>query len=156
RDAFGAEVTDETALQRIRSLAIPPAYEDVWICADENGHLQATGRDARGRTQYRYHPRWRAIRDEAKFERMAPFARALPAIRERVEADLATRGLTKRRVLAALIRLLEATMIRIGNDRYAEANNSFGLTTLRKRHADVRGAGIKFEFRAKSGKFHKV
>ena len=139
-------------LARIKSLAIPPAWTDVWICADERGHLQATGRDARGRKQYRYHPEWRARRDAGKFDRMAQVARALPAIRKRVRADLALPGLPREKVLAALVRLLERTRLRIGNERYAEENDSFGLTTLRNRHARVRGARVELQFRGKGGK----
>jgi DNA topoisomerase-1 len=139
-------------LERIKALAIPPAWTDVWICADESGHLQATGRDARGRKQYRYHPQWRLRRDAGKYDRMAAFARALPAIRRRVRADLALPGLPRSKVLAALVRLLERTRLRIGNERYAEENDSFGLTTLRNRHARVRGARIELQFRGKGGK----
>ena len=152
RDPVGQAIRVADVLQRIRALAIPPAYIDVWICVKPNGHLQATGIDQRGRKQYRYHPRWRAVRDESKFERMAEFAAALPKIRRRVKADLSAPGLTKTKVLAAVVFLLETTLIRVGNDRYAEANKSFGLTTLRKRHADVAGSEIRFAFRAKSGK----
>ena len=152
RDPVGQAIRVADVLQRIRALAIPPAYIDVWICAKPNGHLQATGIDQRGRKQYRYHPRWRAVRDESKFERMAEFAAALPKIRRRVKADLSAPGLIKTKVLAAVVFLLETTLIRVGNDRYAEANKSFGLTTLRKRHADVAGSEIRFAFRAKSGK----
>lgn len=156
RDSGGLPVRDWETLKRIRSLAIPPAYTEVWICSLANGHLQATGRDRRGRKQYRYHPRWREIRDESKFERMSAFARALPIIRQRTDEDLALRGLPKAKVIATVIRLLETTLIRVGNARYAAANKSFGLTTLRKRHADVEGSDIKFDFRAKSGKHHKI
>jgi len=156
RDGKGKRVTDAGTLQRIKSLVIPPAWEDVWICADERGHLQATGRDARGRKQYRYHNRWREIRDAHKFDHMIEFARALPTIRRRVRADLALHGLQRRRVLATLVRLLETTCLRIGNERYAEENDSFGLTTLRNRHVKVHGPRVEFQFRGKSGKFHKA
>ena len=139
-------------LARIKSLAIPPAWTAVWICTDEHGHLQATGRDARGRKQYRYHAEWRARRDAGKYDRMTAFARALPAIRKRVRADLALPGLPREKVLAALVRLLERTRLRIGNERYAEENDSFGLTTLRNRHARVRGARVELQFRGKGGK----
>jgi DNA topoisomerase-1 len=152
----GKRVTGAEALARIKSLAIPPAWQDVWICADERGHLQATGRDARGRLQYRYHPRWREIRDAHKFDRMIEFARALPAIRRRVKADLALSGLQRRRVLATIVRLLETTCLRIGNERYAEQNDSFGLTTLRNRHVKVHGPRVEFQFRGKGGKFHQA
>jgi DNA topoisomerase-1 len=156
RDAKDKRVTDAATLQRIKSLVLPPAWEDVWICADERGHLQATGRDARGRKQYRYHNRWREIRDAHKFDHMIEFARALPTVRRRVRADLALHGLQRRRVLATLVRLLETTCLRIGNERYAEENDSFGLTTLRNRHVKVHGPRVEFQFRGKSGKFHKA
>ncbi|MGE5096362.1 MAG: DNA topoisomerase IB [Betaproteobacteria bacterium] len=155
-DASGRRVRDAQTLARIKSLVIPPAWEDVWICRDERGHLQATGRDARGRLQYRYHPRWREIRDAHKFDHMIEFARALPLIRRRVKADLALPGLQRRRVLAAIVRLLETTCIRIGNERYAEENDSFGLTTLRNRHVTVHGPRIELQFRGKGGKFHRA
>jgi DNA topoisomerase-1 len=155
-DAAGKPLRDEAALGRIRGLAIPPAWTDVWICPDGRGHIQAVGRDARGRKQYRYHDQWRAARDEHKFHRMLAFGRALPKLRERVEADLALRGLRREKVLAAAVRLLEITLIRIGNDEYAKANRSFGLTTLRKRHAALSEAGATFEFRGKSGKVHRT
>ena len=154
--ASGRAVKQEATLKRIRSLAIPPAWIDVWICADAHGHLQATGRDARGRKQYRYHPRWRELRDAGKFERMLEFAEVLPAVRRRVAQDLSLPGLPRRKVLAALVRLLESTSLRVGNERYAEANDSFGLTTLRNRHVKVAGPRIEFEFRGKSGKFHRA
>ena len=152
----GQPVRDRETLARIAKLAIPPAYTDVWICTDPLGHLQATGRDQRGRKQYRYHPRWKEVRDETKYGRMVAFGRALPRIRKRVEADLAQRGLTRTKVLAAIVRLLEATLIRVGNDEYAKQNKSFGLTTLRKRHVDVEGGAVRFEFRGKSGKDYRV
>jgi DNA topoisomerase-1 len=145
-------VKSVATLARIKSLAIPPAWTAVWICTDEHGHLQATGRDARGRKQYRYHAEWRARRDAGKYDRMTAFARALPAIRKRVRADLALPGLPREKVLAALVRLLERTRLRIGNERYAEENDSFGLTTLRNRHARVRGARVELQFRGKGGK----
>jgi DNA topoisomerase-1 len=147
----GSRITDERVLQRIRKLAIPPAYRDVWICRDPNGHLQAVGRDARGRKQYRYHPRWREIRDQAKFGKMLVFGRKLPDIRARVEQDLAKPGLKREKILAAIVRLLERTLARVGNEEYAKANNSFGLTTLRTRHARVNGAMVELHFRAKHG-----
>jgi DNA topoisomerase-1 len=150
----GKAVKDAATLERIRKLVIPPAYEDVWICADPCGHIQATGRDARGRKQYRYHPDWRTSRDESKYARMAAFGRALPKIRARVDQDLRRRGLPKEKVLAAVIRLLELTLIRVGNDEYAKANKSFGLTTLRDRHAHFHGAQVQFEFKGKSGVKH--
>jgi DNA topoisomerase-1 len=140
----------------IRRLAIPPAWTDVWICTTRNGHLQATGRDARGRKQYRYHPRWRAQRDEAKFDRMIAFGQAVPRIRRRVARDLARPGLPRERVLAAVVRLLERTGVRVGNEEYARDNKSFGLTTLRDRHARVGRKRIRFRFRAKGGKDEEV
>jgi len=147
----GRKVADPVLLARIRRLAIPPAYRDVWICCDPRGHLQATGRDARGRKQYRYHPDWRSHRDAAKFDRMLEFGRSLPRIRRRVAQDLRKPGLPRERVLATLVRLLESTLVRIGNEEYARANGSFGLTTLRDRHVNVRGDKLTFEFRGKSG-----
>ena len=155
-DADGRAVTDAGVIARIRSLAIPPAWQDVWICPFENGHLQATGKDARGRKQYRYHPRFRQVRDQTKYEHMIDFARALPAIRRRVEADLSRPGLPKDKVLAAVVRLLEATLIRVGNEGYAKENHSYGLTTLLQRHVDVAGAHIHFQFRGKSGVKHEI
>ncbi len=152
----GSLITDEAEITRIRKLAVPPAYQDVWICRDPNGHLQATGRDARGRKQYRYHPRWRAVRDEAKYTRMLLFGRVLPTIRARVDHDLSTTGLSRRRVLAAVVRLLEKTLARVGNEEYARDNKSFGLTTLRNRHARVEGSRIMFDFRGKHGIEHHV
>jgi DNA topoisomerase-1 len=155
-DPDGDRIRDEQTLGRIRSLAVPPAWEEVWICPDPNGHLQATGRDARGRKVYRYHPRYRQRRESAKFDRLVAFARALPTIRRRVDRDLARPGLPREKVLAAVVRLLELTLIRVGNDEYARLNRSFGLTTLRDRHATVRGTSIRFRFRGKSGKLHEV
>ncbi len=152
----GKPVRDRAALERIRQLAIPPAYTDVWIGPDPRGHLQATGRDARGRKQYRYHPRWREVRDETKFGRMIAFSRALPRIRRWVRRDLARPGLPRDKVLAAIVQLLECTGIRVGNDEYAKANRSFGLTTLRDRHVEISGSRLRFEFRGKGGKVHAV
>jgi DNA topoisomerase-1 len=152
-DASGKRVAGKAVRDRIKALAIPPAWTDVWICADERGHLQATGRDARGRKQYRYHTRWRELRDAHKFDHLVEFAGALPAIRRHARADLALPGLPRRKVLAALVQLLETTCLRIGNERYAEENDSFGLTTLRNRHVRVAGARVEFQFRGKSGKF---
>lgn len=156
RDSSGKIIRDEATLRRIRSLVIPPAWTDVWICADPNGHLQATGRDDRKRKQFRYHPRWREIRDETKYARIIAFAQALPKIRERVEEDLTRPGLSREKVLAAVVRLLEVSLIRVGNDEYARTNDSFGLTTMRDRHVDVNGSKMKFHFRGKSGKWHDV
>ena len=155
-DTDGRTVRDRTSLQRIRQLAIPPAWTDVWISPDPLGHLQATGRDARGRKQYRYHARWREVRDENKYSRMLDFAKALPRIRARTSADLAKPGLPREKVLAAVVRLLEKTLIRVGNEEYARENNSFGLTTMRNRHVKVSGSRIGFRFRGKSGIEHEV
>ena len=155
-DARGDPVEDESTLGRIRSLAIPPAWTEVWICPQANGHLQATGRDARGRKQYRYHPKWRAVRDEVKYERMISFGQALPQIRAEVDRALSLPGLPREKVLATIVYLLEATMMRVGNEEYARTNKSFGLTTLRNRHARVDGSDVEFSFRGKSGVYHKV
>ncbi|MHB8529923.1 MAG: DNA topoisomerase IB [Caulobacteraceae bacterium] len=152
----GAPMREPASLERIRRLAIPPAWTNVWISPRPSGHIQAVGRDARGRKQYRYHPRWRASRDEAKYERLYAFGAALPRLRARVEADLAHRGLTRERVLGAVVRLLEVTLVRVGNTEYAKANGSFGLTTLRKRHVTLTGVGAVFEFRGKSGVIHRT
>ena len=153
-DDDGATVTDEKTLDRIRALAIPPAWTDVWIAPHARCHIQATGRDARGRKQYRYHERGKAARDEDKFDRMLAFARALPRLRKRVDADLRKRGLPREKVLAAVVRMLELTLIRVGNDEYARTNRSFGLTTMRKTHVTLNSAGAVFRFRGKSGKAH--
>jgi DNA topoisomerase I len=151
-DATGHRVRHMTTLRRIGALAIPPAWTDVWISASPHGHIQAVGRDARGRKQYRYHSRWRQVRDETKYSRMLAFARALPGIRARVERDLGRPGLARERVLATVVRLLEVTLIRVGNEEYARINGSFGLTTLRSRHVTVHGPEIRFSFRGKGGK----
>jgi DNA topoisomerase-1 len=156
RHANGRTVRDQATLDRIKALAIPPAWTDVWICPEPNGHLQATGRDARGRKVYRYHPRYRNRREAAKYDRLVAFASALPAIRRRVDADLSRPGLPRDKVLAAVVRLLELTLIRVGNDEYARLNRSFGLTTMRGRHATVHGTSIRFRFRGKSGREHEV
>ena len=155
-DAQGRVIRDPAVLSRIRSLAIPPAYRDVWICRSANGHLQATGIDARGRKQYRYHPEWRALRDADKFERLAAFGKSLSRIRKRVSTDIRATGMTRERVVATVVRLLDRTLIRIGNEQYARANRSYGLTTLRDRHVAVRGKTIHFEFRGKAGIVHKL
>jgi DNA topoisomerase-1 len=155
-DTDGKEVKDEPRILRLNRLAIPPAYRDVWICPSANGHLQATGIDDRGRKQYRYHERWRAERDENKYEKMVIFGRALPKIRRRINRDLKRRGLTREKVLAAVVQLLEKTLIRIGNEEYARENKSFGLTTMRNRHVDVKGAKLRFRFRGKSGIEHDI
>ncbi len=152
----GKPIKDRNEIARITSLAIPPAYTDVWICPIANGHLQATGRDARGRKQYRYHKRWRAVRDENKFDRMLEFAKALPAIRAAVARDIARAGMPREKVLATLVSLMERTAIRVGNEEYARENDSYGLTTLRDEHVDVKGATVRFHFRGKSGKEHAV
>jgi DNA topoisomerase-1 len=155
-DPRGTTVKDAATLSRIRALAIPPAWTDVWIASTARGHIQATGRDARGRKQYRYHADWRATRDETKFERMLAFSSALPAIRRAIDADLGLPGMPRRKVLATVVRLLESTGIRVGNDEYARANRSYGLTTLRSHHVEIDGSRLQFEFRGKSGKVHTV
>jgi DNA topoisomerase-1 len=152
----GQTLHDPAALQRIRSLAIPPAWQDVWICPSAKGHVQATGRDARGRKQYRYHARWREAQDKQKYDRVVAFAKALPKIRRTVARHLRKRGLPREKVLAACVKLLEATLIRVGNDEYARANRSFGLTTMRDKHVEVRGAAIRFDFRGKHGIEHEI
>jgi DNA topoisomerase-1 len=152
----GRTVRDRNELRRIRALAIPPAWTDVWICPAADGHLQATGRDARGRKQHRYHPRWREVRDETKYGRMVAFAAALPALRRKVETDMALPGLPREKVLATVVRLLETTLIRVGNEEYARQNGSVGLTTMRDRHAEIDGSTLRFQFRGKSGVRHTV
>lgn len=152
----GKSVRRPQELNRIKALAIPPAWMDVWICPDAHGHLQATGRDARGRKQHRYHARWRAVRDEAKYGRLIAFGRALPHIRSRVRRDLKRSGLPLEKVMAAVVRLLETTLIRVGNEEYMRHNQSFGLTTMQDRHADFAGDEVRFEFRGKSGVYHRV
>jgi DNA topoisomerase-1 len=154
--ATGRRLRDQATLGRIRALAIPPAWTEVWICRDPSGHLQATGRDARGRKQYRYHPRWSAVRDAAKYARLTAFARALPAIRRRVRKDLKQKGLPRTKVLAILVRLLEDTLVRIGNEEYARENGSYGLTTMQDRHAKDVGQRVRLRFRGKSGTSHDV
>lgn len=149
-DARGKKVRDPDTLLRIRQLVIPPAWEQVWISPDERGHIQAAGRDQRGRKQYRYHPKWREVRDETKYEKMIAFVQALPHIRQRVKRDLAKPGLPREKVLAAVVRLLETTLIRVGNDEYANSNNSFGLTTLRDRHAKINGSKVRFHFKERA------
>jgi len=155
-DTEGKEIRDETRILRLNRLAIPPAYTDVWICPSPNGHLQATGRDARRRKQYRYHERWREVRDENKYERMVVFAQTLPKIRRRVNRDLKRRGLPREKVLATVVQLLERTFIRVGNEEYAKENQSFGLTTMRNRHVEVKGSKLRFRFRGKSGQEHDI
>jgi len=155
-DTEGKLVRDEQRLLRIARLAIPPAWTDVWICPSANGHIQATGRDARGRKQYRYHDRWREVRDENKYDRILMFAEALPKIRKRVRKDLALPGLPRNKILATVVQLLERTFIRVGNQEYARENKSFGLTTMQDRHVDVKGSKLRFRFRGKSGRKHEV
>jgi DNA topoisomerase-1 len=155
-DTDGKPIRDEPRLLRIRRLAIPPAYKDVWICPTPNGHIQATARDARGRKQYRYHERWREARDENKYDRMLVFGQALPKIRRRVSKDMGLPDLPRNKVLAAVVHLLGRTFIRIGNEEYARDNKSFGLTTMRNRHVDVKGAKLSFNFRGKSGVQHEI
>jgi DNA topoisomerase-1 len=156
RDAGGRAVRDPAVLERIRRLAIPPAWTEVWICPNPRGHLQATGRDARGRKQYRYHPKWREVRDGTKYGRLIEFARALPRIRRRTESDLRAAGLPRSKVLAAVVKLLEKTFIRVGNDEYARTNRSYGLTTMRDGHVRIRGSRVQFVFRGKSGVAHEL
>ena len=148
----GGALSDRHALKRIRSLAIPPAWTDVWICPLADGHIQATGRDARGRKQYRYHPRFREVRESTKYEHVVAFADALPAIRSKVREHMALRGLPREKILATVVHLLETTLIRVGNDDYARQNNSYGLTTLKNRHVEVNGSAIRFRFTGKGGK----
>jgi DNA topoisomerase I len=155
-DATGQTLADRCALARIRALAIPPAWTDVWICPTPRGHLQATGRDARGRKQYRYHPKWREVRDQVKYARLTAFANALPRIRRRTAADVRKPGLPCEKVLAAVVQLLEKTLIRVGNQEYAKQNGSFGLTTMRDQHAKIQGRMVRFEYRGKSGVRHAV
>lgn len=156
RSAESRIIHDRHTLKRIHSLVIPPAWHDVWICPLDNGHLQATGRDERERKQHLYHPRWREIRDQTKFDRLMDFARALPGIRKHLKRDLRRRGFCREKILATVVRLLEVSLIRVGNDEYARDNKSYGLTTMKNRHAKVRGAKIKFQFRGKSGREHVV
>ena len=155
-DADGKSIRDEQRLLRLKRLAIPPAWADVWVCPAPNCHIQATGRDARGRKQYLYHERWREVRDENKYDRMIAFGNALPKIRRRVAKDLKLTGLPREKVLATVVQLLERTFIRIGNEEYARDNKSFGLTTMKDRHVEVKGAKLRFRFRGKSGKEHEV
>jgi DNA topoisomerase-1 len=152
----GQRITDPAVLKRIKALGIPPAYTDVWICPNPRGHLQATGRDAKGRKQYRYHARWRAVRDETKYGRLIAFGQALPRIRARIAVDLMLPGLPREKVLATVVQLLETTLIRIGNEEYARVNESYGLTTMRDEHVDVAGSTVHFIFRGKSGKEHRI
>jgi DNA topoisomerase-1 len=154
--ASGDRVKDDAALMRIKSLAIPPAWTDVWICSRANGHIQSTGRDARGRKQYRYHPKFREVREGTKYHHMLAFAESLPAIRRKVQEHLALRGLPREKVLATIVHLLEATLIRVGSDEYARTNKSYGLTTLKNRHVEVNGSALKFNFKGKSGKIWKL
>ncbi|MNO77496.1 Eukaryotic DNA topoisomerase I, catalytic core [compost metagenome] len=152
----GQRIVDPEEIQRINALAVPPAYTDVWICTDPRGHLQATGRDARGRKQYRYHPRWREVRDSDKYSRLRDFGLALPKLRKQLEALLAAPGFSRDKVMATVITLLDATLIRVGNAQYARDNRSYGLTTLRDRHVEVNGSAIQFQFRGKSGIEHQI
>src|SRR2546430_13653136 len=155
-DFDGNLIRDEQRLLRIKRLAIPPAWTEVWICPSPNGHIQATGRDARRRKQYLYHERWREVRDENKYDRMIAFGKALPKIRKRVARDLKLPGLPQNKVLATVVELLERTFIRIGNEEYARDNKSFGLTTMQDRHVEVKGSKLRFRFRGKSGRIHEV
>jgi len=150
------QTTSEEDLRRIKSLVIPPAWTDVWICSLSNGHLQATGHDVRGRKQYRYHPRWREVRDATKYNRMIEFGKVLPKIRKRVQQDMRLPGLQKEKVLATVVRLLEVSLIRVGNEEYARENKSFGITTMRDQHVDISGSKLRFRFRGKAGKQHEI
>lgn len=152
----GKSIRDKEVLARIKSFVIPPAWTQVWVCPSANGHIQATGLDDRGRKQYRYHPRWREVRDENKYGRMLDFGKALPNIRTQVERDISLPGLPREKVLATVVRLLETTLIRVGNEEYARTNKSFGLTTLRNRHVKVDGSQLRFKFKGKSGKMHSI
>ena len=156
KDTSGKTIRDPQIRERINALAIPPAYQNVWICPDADGHIQATGLDEKGRKQYRYHPRWSAVRDEAKFARLIAFAHALPAIRERTNADLRRKTLSREKVLAAIVQLLEKTAIRVGNEEYARHNETYGLTTMENRHVEVEGNVVHFEFTGKSHKDHEI
>ncbi|WP_256831889.1 DNA topoisomerase IB [Pseudomonas sp. Pse1] len=155
-DAAGQRISEADEIKRLNALAVPPAYTDVWICADPQGHLQATGRDARGRKQYRYHPRWREVRDGDKYSRLLAFGMALPKLRQRLEAQLALPGHSRDKVMATVISLLDTTLIRIGNSQYARENRSYGLTTLRNKHVAINGSAIAFQFRGKSGVEHQI
>src|ERR1043165_5335087 len=155
-DAQESVVKDDATLKRIRSLAIPPAWTDVWICRFPNGHLQATGRDDRKRKQHRYHPLWREVRDATKYDRMMEFGKALPRIRKRIARDLQRPGLSREKVLATIVRLMDLTLIRIGNEEYAKTNHSYGLATMKDQHAKIRGERVQFSFRGKSGKYHNI
>jgi DNA topoisomerase-1 len=155
-DPAGQRITDPDEIKRLNALAVPPAYTDVWICADPRGHLQATGRDARGRKQYRYHARWREVRDADKYSRLRDFGLALPKLRKQLETLLAAPGFSREKVMATVITLLDATLIRVGNTQYARDNHSYGLTTLRSRHVEVNGSAIRFQFRGKSGVEHQI
>jgi DNA topoisomerase-1 len=155
-DSRGRAIKTARVLNRIRSLVIPPAWTNVWICKRPSGHLQATGRDVRGRKQYRYHPEWRAARDENKYERLIDFAKVLPRVRQRVSRHLRRRGLPREKVLATIVKMLESTLVRVGNDEYVKSNRSFGLTTMKDGHAKINGAKIRLEFRGKSGKRHEI
>src|SRR5438270_6960289 len=152
----GKPIRDSDELQRIKKIGIPPAWTNVWICPTDRGHILATGRDAKGRKQYRYHPRWREVRDETKYDRMIAFGQALPRIRERIDQDLRLPGLPREKVLAAVVQLLEKTLIRVGNDEYARQNGSYGLTTLRDKHVRIEESKVRFNFRGKSGIEHRI
>ncbi len=155
-DAHNKVIDDEKILKRIHSLVIPPAWADVWICSRANGHLQATGRDSRGRKQYRYHPQWRVVRDETKYDRMLKFGEALPKIRKHLQKDLAREGLPQEKILATVIEVMEKTLIRVGNEEYAQENHSYGLTTLRDKHVEIHGSTVEFHFKGKSGVWHDI
>jgi DNA topoisomerase-1 len=156
RDPFGKRISDRAEIERIRGIGIPPAWTNVWICPNPRGHIQATGRDARGRKQYRYHKDWRAVRDASKFERLLAFGVALPTLRERIEADLALPGVPRERILATVVWIIDRTLMRVGNEEYARTNDSYGATTLRKDHVEIEGAEVALSFRGKAGKEHRT
>jgi DNA topoisomerase-1 len=155
-DSEGKVIKNEKILGRIKSLVIPPAWTDVWICANPNGHLQATGRDSKNRKQYRYHPQWRAFRDQTKYDRMLAFGLVLPKLRRHIKKDLALPGLPRTKVLATVVETMEKTLIRVGNEEYSKKNNSFGLTTLRNRHVKIKGTKVLFSFKGKSGVWQNI
>jgi DNA topoisomerase-1 len=156
RDPFGARITERSEIERIRGIGIPPAWTSVWICPNPRGHIQATGRDARGRKQYRYHKDWRAVRDASKFERLLAFGHALPTLRERLEADLALPGVPRERILATVVWIIDRTLMRVGSEEYARTNDSYGATTLRNDHVEIEGAEVALSFRGKHGKEHRA
>jgi DNA topoisomerase I len=156
RDPYGERITARSELRRIRGIGVPPAWTNVWICPNPRGHIQATGRDTKGRKQYRYHPEWRAVRDASKFDRLLDFGHALPTLRERIESDLALPGVPRERILATVMWIIDRTLMRVGNEEYARTNDSYGATTLRKDHVEIMGAEVALSFRGKHGKEHRA